>query len=109
MWRAVTGAEYAVGVAVRSDAAVGDLPELARRLRAAATGVDAVLRASGGQEALRAQDRADCDRIVSAASDLRDAALSSLRVDSHADTETIVSAVRLEVAALAAGFRAAQN
>jgi hypothetical protein len=108
MWRSVTSAEHAVSVARRADVAVGDLPALARRLRAAAGGVDAVLRASGGQT-LREQDRRDCDRIVAAASDLQAAALSSLRSDSHADTATVVSAVRIEVAALAAGLRAAHS
>ena len=109
MWRAVTSAEHAVGVARRADAAVGDLPSLAGRLRAAADGVDAVLRASGRQGSLRDQDRRDCDRIVAAAADLRTAALSSLRSGSHADTDTVVSAVQIEVAALAAGVRAAHH
>jgi hypothetical protein len=109
MWRAVTSAEHAVGVARRADAAVGDLPSLAGRLRTAANGVDAVLRASGRQGSLRDQDRQDCDRIVAAATDLRTAALSSLGSDSHADTQNVVSAVQLEVAALAAGLRAAHN
>ena len=109
MWRAVTSAEQAVAVARRTGVPVGDLPALAGRLHGAATGVDAVLRAGGRQGALRHQDRVDCDRIVAAASDLRSAALSSLRWDSHADTEAIASAVQLEVAALTAGVRAAHR
>jgi hypothetical protein len=109
MWKAVTSAEHAVGVARQTDVAVGDLPALAGRLHAAALGVDAVLRASGRQGSLRDEDRQDCDRIVAAASDLRAAALSSLRSGSHADTDTVVSAVQIEVAALAAGVRAAHG
>jgi hypothetical protein len=109
MWRAVTSAEHAVRVARRADVAVGDLPSLAGRLRAAANGVDAVLRASGREGSLRERDRLDYDRIVEAASELRAAALSSLRSGSHADTETIVSEVQIEVAALAAGVRAAHD
>jgi hypothetical protein len=109
MWRSVTSAEHAVDVARRADVAVGDLPSLAARLRAAATGVDAVLRASGRQGSLRDRDRRDCEQIMEAASDLRTAALSSLRSGSHADTESVVSAVRVEVAALAAGVRAAHG
>jgi len=109
MWRSVTSAEHAISVARRADVAVGDLPSLAGRLHTAASGVDAVLRASGRQGSLRDQDRVDCDRIMAAASDLRSAALSSLRFGSHADTETVVSAVQLEVAALAAGVRAAHS
>jgi hypothetical protein len=109
MWRAVSSAEYAVDVARRAGVAVGDLPGLAKRLRGAATEVDAVLRASGRRGSLRQQDRVDCDRIVAAASDVRDAALSSLRTSSHVDTDTIVSAVQVEVAALAAGVRAAHG
>lgn len=106
MWRAVTSAEHAVGVAQRADAAVGDLPDLVRRLRSAADAVDAVLRASGRLGRLRPEDRLDCDRIVATAVDLREAALASLRADSHRDTDTVVSAVQIEVAALAAGVRA---
>ena len=112
MWRAVSSAEHAVVVARRADVAVGDLPGLVRRLRNAASGVDAVLRASDRRGSLREQDRVDCDRIVAAASDLRAAALSSLsslRSTSHADTDTIASAVQIEVAALAAGVRAARG
>jgi hypothetical protein len=109
MWRAVTSAEHAVSVAHRADVAVGDLPGLATRLRATADGVDAVLRACGRQGSLREHDRRDCERIVTAASELRQAALSSLRSGSHTDTETIASAVQIEVAALAAGIRAAHH
>jgi hypothetical protein len=109
MWKAVSSAEHAVNVARRADVAVGDLPALARRLNAAATGLDATLRASGREGSVRAEDRSDCDRIVAAAHELRTAAMSSLRSESHADTDTVVSAVQLEVAALAAGLRAAHS
>jgi len=109
MWRAVSSAEHSVGVARRSDVAVGDLPVLATQLRAAAAGVDAVLRASAGLRSLREEDRADCDRIESAAADIHAAALSSLRSASRADTDPVVSAVKIEVAALAAGVQAAHR
>lgn len=109
LWRAVTSAEHAVDVARRSEAAVGDLPTVAAGLRKAANAVDAVLRAGARQGSLRAEDKRDCDRIIAAADELREAALSSLRTDSRAHTDTIVSAVRLEVAALAAGVRAAHD
>jgi hypothetical protein len=109
MWRAVSSAEHAVGVARRADVAVGDLPGLVKRLTTAAAGVDAVLRASSRRGSLDTQDRMDCDRIVAAATDLRAAALSSLRSSSHADADTVVSAVQIEVAALAAGVRAAHG
>jgi len=109
MWKSVTSAEHAVSVARRADVPVGDLPVLARRLRAAATGVDAVLRASSLQGSLRNQDRVECDQVVAAASDLRAAALSSLRSDAHTEIESLVSAVRIEVAAVAAGVRAAHG
>lgn len=109
MWRAVTSAEHAVSVARRADVTVGDLPSLVGRLRVAATGMDAVLCASGRQGSLRDQDRLDCDRIVAAAADVRAAAVASLRSDSHADTQSVVSAVQIEVAALAAGVRAARS
>jgi hypothetical protein len=106
MWRAVSSAEHAVAVARRSDVAVGDLPVLVSRLRAAARGVDSVLRASAGLGSLSAQDREDCTRIVAAATSIHEAALSSLRSASHTDAGPVVSAVQIEVAALAAGVRA---
>lgn len=109
MWRAVTSAEHAVRVARRAGVPIGDLPVLAHTLRRAANRVDAVLRASGGTSALRDEDRDDSDRITAAAVDLRAAALATLRYDSHADTDTVVSAVEIEVAALAAGIRAAHG
>ena len=106
MWRAVCSAEHAVGVAREADAALGDLPALTSQLRATAGGVDSVLRA-GARRGLLREDRAQCDRIVAAAADIHGAALSSLRSASHADIDPFVSAVRIEVAALAAGVRAA--
>lgn len=107
MWKAVSSAEHAVGVAHAADVALGDLPALTHQLRSAATSVDAVLRASARVGPLRAEDRADCDRIEAAAADIHAAALSSLRQASHTDAEPVASAVRIEVAALAAGIRAA--
>lgn len=109
MWKAVTSAEHAVRVARHADVPVGDLPMLAQALRRTANRVDAVLRAGGRMGSLRDEDRADCDRIVAAADDIRAVALATLRSDSHADTDTIVSAVEIEVAALASGIRAAHH
>jgi hypothetical protein len=109
LWQAVSSAEHAVGVARRADAAVGDLPALVARLHTAATQVDAVLRASARAGTMGTEDRLDCDRIIAAAADLRSAALASLRSGSHADTDTVVSAVQIEVAALAAGVRASHG
>jgi hypothetical protein len=109
MWRAVYSAEHAVGVARRSDAALGDLPALTSQLRAAAGGVDSVLCAGALRGLLREEDRAQCDRIEAAAADIHGAAVSSLRSASHADLDPFVSAVRIEVAALAAGVRAARS
>jgi hypothetical protein len=107
MWRAVSSAQHAVGVARRSGVPVGDLPALASRLTAAAGGVDSVLRASARLGPLRDEDRDDCDRITAAAASVQDAALFSLRCASHTEVEPVVSAVRIEAAALAAGVRAA--
>jgi hypothetical protein len=109
MWRAVESAENAVGVADRSEVAVGELPMLASQLRSAAEGVDAVLRAGMLSGPLRPEDRADCERIEAAAADIRGAALSMLRTAARADADPLVSAVRIEVAALDAGVRAAQG
>ena len=109
MWRAVSSAEHSVGLARRSEVPVGDLPALTAQLTAAAGGVDAVLRASARSGSLRKEDRAACDRITAAATDIHAAALSSLRSASHADTDPVLSAVQIEVAALAAGVRAAHH
>lgn len=107
MWKAVSSAGHAVRVARRADVAVGDLPVLAAKLRAAAGRNDSVLRASARLGSVRPEDRADCDRIEAAAADIHAAALYSLRSVSHADTDPLVSAVQIEVAALVAGVRAA--
>ena len=107
LWRAVSSAEHAVALARRSDVPIGDLPTLTTQLRSAALGVDAVLRANAHGGTLGAEDRAACEQVVAAATDIHQAALSSLRTTSHADTEPLLSAVQIEVAALAAGVRAA--
>ena len=107
MWRAVCSAEHSVAVARRSDVAVGDLPALATQLRAAASRADAVLCVSARSGSLREEDRADCERIEAAAADIHSAALSSLRSVSREEADPIVSAVQIEVAALAAGVKSA--
>ena len=109
MWRAVESADNAVRVADRSDVALGELPVLASQLRSAAEGVDAVLSAGILSGPLRQEDHADCERIEAAAADIRDAALSLLRAAARADADPLVSAVRIEVAALEAGVRAARG
>lgn len=106
-WRTVSAAGHAVKVAQRSNVALGDLPLLAAQLNAAAQGVDSVLRASSHVGSLRPQARRDAHRIEVAAGEIHRAALDSLRVNANADTEPMLSAVRIEVAALAAGTRAA--
>ena len=107
MWRAVCSAEHSVAVARRSDVAVGDLPALATQLRAAASRADAVLCVSARSGSLCGEDRADCERIEAAADDIHSAALSSLRSVSREKADPVVSAVQIEVAALAAGVKSA--
>jgi hypothetical protein len=105
MWRAVTSCESAVAVAQRTGAPVGDLPSLVRRLRSAADRVDAQLRAStahGSKEA-----GAAASRIEAAAADLQGAAEDAVQITAADESEPLMSAIRLEVAALAAGVRAA--
>ena len=109
MWKAVSSAERAIAVARRADVAVGDLPALTARLSAAARGLDSVLRAGARSGLLREEDRSECDRIEAAASEIHAAAMSSLRSASRTETDPVVSAVRIEVAALAAGVRAAHH
>jgi len=109
MWKSVASAEHAVRLARRAGVPIGDLPALVGRLGTAATRVDAVLRVSGGQGRLRNEDRLDCDRIVATAAEVRAAALDSLRSGSHVETDTVVSALQIEVAAVAAGVRATRG
>lgn len=105
MWRAVSAAQNAVSVAQQSGAPVGDLPALCRQLSTAAGGIDAVLRASAGDRSWRRD--AGAEQVERAALDVQRAAVESLTMVAAADTAPVLSAVRLEVAALAAGVRAA--
>ena len=107
MWRAVCSAEHSVAVARRCDVAVGDLPALATQVRAAAGRADAVLCVSARAGSLREEDRANCERIEAAAADIHSVALSSLRSVSREEADPVVSAVQIEVAALAAGVKSA--
>ncbi|MDX6325010.1 MAG: hypothetical protein QOK15_1364 [Nocardioidaceae bacterium] len=109
MWRAVTAAEHGVKVAQRSGAPVGDLPSLARRLRAAGVGVDAQLRVSTVNRTASRAATAAAARIEAAAADLQGAAEDAVRVTAADQTEPLMSAIQLEVAALAAGVRAASG
>jgi hypothetical protein len=107
MWRSVAAARRAVVVAARVDAPVGELPVLVRRLQAAAAGVDAALRASGGERRLARDAAADRMRVEAAAADIRAAALESLGA-MRVEVQPVVSAISVEVAALAAGIQAAR-
>jgi len=107
MWREVTAAEHAVRVAQEAGAPVGDLPDLTRQLSGAARGVDAVLRASGHTPAVRRDVAAERERIEAAAADVHRAAVDSIKATVDTDTDPLVSAIRVEVAALAAGVRSA--
>jgi len=107
MWRSVAAAQRAVSVAARADAPVGDLPTLARQLKHAANGVDAALRASIGERRVPRDVTADRTHIVSAAADIRVAALASLQA-MRVDVQPVVSAISVEVAALTAGIQAAR-
>jgi hypothetical protein len=109
MWRAVTAADHAVGVAKRAGAPVGDLPTLARELATAARGVDAVLCASARSRSMMSEARTEGARIEAAAADLHGAALESLRMVAEGATDHVVSAARVEVHAMAAGLRAARD
>jgi hypothetical protein len=107
MWRCVSAARRAVAVAARAGAPTGDLTALARRLERSAAGVDALLRAAGADRSAAARVAGERARIVTAAAEIRDAALASLAAMS-ADVQPVASAVAVEVEALAAGVRAAR-
>lgn len=106
MWRAVSSAEHAIGVARKAGAPVGDLPTLARQLATAARAVDAVVGASARRPSSRSEARAEMARIEVAAADLHLAALESLTLVSRAETDDVVSSTRIELDALAAGLAA---
>ena len=109
MWRAVSAADHAVGIAKRAGVPVGDLPTLARELVTAARGVDAVLRVSARSDSMMSEARNQRARIEAAAADLHRATLESLRMVAEGATDHVVSAARVEGHALAAGLRAAQD
>lgn len=107
MWRAVRAADHAVAVARRAEVSVGDLPTLARQLEAAARSTDALVLATargprGGRPAIL-----EVRRVEEAALQIHDAAVVSLQTAASADVDPLLSTVRLEAAALAAGSRAA--
>ncbi|HET6908110.1 MAG TPA: hypothetical protein VFH54_02135 [Mycobacteriales bacterium] len=108
MWRDVAAARRAVAVATRAEAPVGDLPLLTRQLRDAAAGVDAQLRASSGELRVAREVEMDRVRIQKAAADIRASALASLGA-TRVDVQPVVSAISVEVAALAAGVQAARS
>lgn len=109
LWRAVTAAEHAVGVAQRTGAPVGELPLLARQLRTATRGVDAQLRACARTGELTQYVRADASRIEAAAAELSRTATRAVNATTGTDTDTLASAIRLESSAVAAGIRAASS
>lgn len=109
LWRSVTAAEYAVTSAARGNAPIGDLPSLTRRLRATAGEVDAALcaasRAPGGPPAALKEECRDLQR---AAADIhRCAAQSATGV--LGGSQDLLSAIRIEVQALATGVHAARR
>lgn len=81
---------------------------LTRQLQKAAVGVDAALRASGGERRIARDATADRLRIEEAAADIRSAAVASLGA-LRADVQPVVSAISVEVTALAAGIQAARS
>lgn len=108
MWRSVATARRAVSVASRANAPVGDLPVLTRQLQRAAAGVDAALRAGSSERRIAREVTADRMRIEAAAAEIRSAAVASLGV-MRVDVQPVVSAISVEVAALAAGIQAARS
>lgn len=107
MWRSVAAARRAVSVASRAGAPVGDLPALARDLDRAAAGVDAALRAAGGDRRAARRVADDLLRIEAAAADIRAGAVDALAATT-VDMESVRSAVAVEIEAVAAGVRAAR-
>jgi len=109
MWRAVSAATHAVAVADRAGAPTGDLPRLARQLNAAARSVDALARADARRTADVGAAAVDVHRIEEAATELHRAAVDALEAVAAAEVEPLLSAVRLEVTALAAGVSSARG
>jgi hypothetical protein len=107
MWRAVAAARHSVGVAGRAGAPVGDLPTLVAQLEVAARSADALARADAGRAGGSRSHHREVRQVEEAALQVHEAAVASLHSVAVAESDALLPAVRLEVAALAAGVRAA--
>ncbi|HEX2858075.1 MAG TPA: hypothetical protein VHO26_11485 [Propionibacteriaceae bacterium] len=107
MWRAVAAARHSVGVAGRAGAPVGDLPTLVAQLELAARSADALARADAGRADGSRSHHREVRQVEEAALQVHEAAVASLHSVAVAESDVLLPAVRLEVAALAAGVRAA--
>jgi hypothetical protein len=108
MWRAVSSAEHAVGAAVKAQAGVGDLPSLARRLRRAATQVDAALSAAchnSGRVPTGVRD--EHALVMASARDVERLAIQVTAATAGTSAVEVRAAVLVEERALAAGMAAA--
>lgn len=108
--RAVAAAEQAVDAARAADAPVGDLPQLARRLRASADAVDASLAVA--QRGAWRHDGADgteeqVHEVLRAAACIHEAAVVALSAGSAHRRAGLVHDAEHELAAISAGARRA--
>lgn len=104
LWRSVGAAEQAVDRAARAQAPVGELPLLARRLRAAAVQVDHVLVVAGtGRGPLPASVAAQVRVLDDAAGRLHAAAVAAVTESALPVTRQLQDDIDLEVRAVAAG------
>lgn len=100
MWRSVTGAETAVGVARDRGMPIGDLASVARRLRGTAVDVDAALRAAAAAGRVPADLRRQADQITRAAAEVTDTVTGAMTADCAPQVASLLDAIRVEVRAL---------
>ncbi len=107
--RAVSGAETAVRSAAAAGAPVGELPALCRRLRAAATDADTLLRiGTAGRTECPDEVRVQVADVLDAADSIRAAALAAARAHAAPHSRTLAEDAAREAQALIAGSARAQ-
>ena len=107
VWRAVGAAERAVATAVRSQAPVGELPLLTRRLRKTAESVDRLLCTADNSSRRSRRITAEMQLLLEMAESIRQAALESLLSVAGPATTSLADAVAVEVSALRHGLSVA--
>jgi hypothetical protein len=103
LWRRVGAAERAVAAAQTVGASVGDLPQLTRRLRESATGIDAMLAARPGDGPGSLVLAQQLGQVLEAAGTLEQAAIVAAGEASSPRVASLAQDAADEIGLLAAG------